>query len=204
MMRLVQVARGEERRVCVVEEPMLRSVRGHSSTYEMALSAAERGTPLRDLATRAAADETLAYDAVYNGRSDWRILPVIDHPQDPARLLVTGTGLTHKRSAEQRHAMHGSDTKPTDSLRMYEWGVEGGRPAPGTIGTAPEWFYKGNGTILRGHGDALTVPAYADDGGEEPEIAGVYVIDGNGAPRRIGMAIGNEFSDHVLERRNYL
>jgi hypothetical protein len=100
--------------------------------------------------------------------------------------------------------MHAADAKPTDSLRMYEWGVEGGRPAAGTIGTAPEWFYKGNGTLLRGHGDPLQVPAYADDGGEEPEIAGVYVIDASGAPRRVGMAIGNEFSDHVLERRNYL
>jgi hypothetical protein len=89
-------------------------------------------------------------------------------------------------------------------MRMYELGVAGGRPAEGTIGTAPEWFYKGTGTVLRGHGDALDVPSFAEDGGEEPEIAGVYIIDDTGAPRRIGMAIGNEFSDHVLERRNYL
>jgi len=170
----------------------------------MALDAAESQTPLRELVERATTDERLDYDAIYDGRSEWRILPVIDHPADPARLLVTGTGLTHKRSAEQRQSMHAADAKPTDSLRMYEWGVEGGRPAAGAIGTAPEWFYKGNGTLLRGHGDSLNVPVYADDGGEEPEIAGVYVIDGNGNPRRIGMAIGNEFSDHVLERRNYL
>ena len=28
--------------------------------------------------------------------------------------------------------------------------------------------------------------------------------DENGAPRRIGMAIGNEFSDHQFEKKNYL
>jgi hypothetical protein len=188
----------------VVEEPFLRLLRDHASVYPMALAVTESGTPLRDLATQATSDEQLDYDAIYDGRSEWRILPPIDHPGDSARLLVTGTGLTHKRSAEQRQAMHAADARPTDSLRMYEWGVEGGRPAAGAIGTAPEWFYKGNGTLLRAHGETLDVPAYADDGGEEPEIAGVYVIDATGAPRRVGFAIGNEFSDHVLERRNYL
>jgi hypothetical protein len=87
---------------------------------------------------------------------------------------------------------------------MYQWGVEGGRPAPGSIGAQPEWFYKGNGHVLRGHNEPLEVPAFADDGGEEPEIAGAYVIDWAGAPRRVGMTIGNEFSDHQMERKNYL
>jgi hypothetical protein len=48
------------------------------------------------------------------------------------------------------------------------------------------------------------VPAYAEDGGEEGEIAGVYFIGADGQPRRIGMAIGNEFSDHKFEKDNYL
>ena len=100
--------------------------------------------------------------------------------------------------------MHAAGAAPTDSMRMYDLGVDGGRPARGSIGTAPEWFYKGTGTLLRGHNDVLEVPAYAEDGGEEPEIAGVYLVDGAGAPKRLGMAVGNEFSDHALERRNYL
>src|SRR5262245_29662710 len=169
-MRLVQLARGTERCLCIVEEPFLRVLDTHATIYSMALAAAETDTPLRDLVEGATTAERLDYDAIYDGRADWRILPAIDHPAEPARLLVSGTGLTHKRSAEQRQAMHAADARPTDSLRMYEWGVEGGRPATRTIGTAPEWFYKGNGTLLRGHGEALTVPAYADDGGEEPEI----------------------------------
>jgi len=48
------------------------------------------------------------------------------------------------------------------------------------------------------------VPAHAEDGGEEAEIAGVYYIGPDGQPWRIGMAIGNEFSDHKFERKNYL
>jgi len=69
---------------------------------------------------------------------------------------------------------------------------------------APEWFYKGRGTILRAHGDPLAVPAFAEDGGEEPEVAGIYIIDAEGRPRRVGMAMANEFSDHKFEKKNYL
>jgi hypothetical protein len=203
-MRLVQIARGSQRRVCVVDGPTLLPLNGYATTYAMAMAAAEDRTPLEALVAQAATDEAVDYDAVYAGRSAWRILPVIDHPDEPARVLVSGTGLTHRRSAEQRQAMHAGDDRPTDSFRMYESGVDGGKPPAGTIGTAPEWFFKGNGGSLRGHGDPLEIPAHADDGGEEPEIAGVYVIDADGEPRRVGMAIGNEFSDHVLERRNYL
>jgi hypothetical protein len=101
--------------------------------------------------------------------------------------------------------MHGaSDAELTDSMKMFRWGVEGGRPAAGKSGVAPEWFYKGNGTILRAPNEPLFVPSYAEDGGEEAEIAGIYFIDPDGQPRRIGMAVGNEFSDHKFEKRNYL
>ncbi len=101
--------------------------------------------------------------------------------------------------------MHGgSEFGMNDSMKMFKWGVEGGRPAPGTIGNAPEWFYNGNGAMLRAHGEPLTAPAFAEGCGEEAEIAGVYLIGADGAPLRIGMAIGNEFSDHKFEKRNYL
>jgi len=107
-------------------------------------------------------------------------------------------------SVKRRDAMHAGVQQETDSMRMYRWGVEGGKPAPNAIGTAPEWFYKGNGTILRGHNEPLAVPGYAEDGGEEPEIAGVYIVDGGGNPWRIGLTVANEFSDHKFEKRNYL
>jgi hypothetical protein len=103
------------------------------------------------------------------------------------------------------HAKEGGGPPPvTDSMRMFDWGMEGGKPAPGAIGVPPEWFYKGLGTCLRAHGEPLDVPSFAGDGGEEPEIAGCYLIDRSGAPRRVGFAVGNEFSDHITEKKNYL
>ncbi len=75
-------------------------------------------------------------------------------------------------------------------------------PRPGRIGVQPEWFYKGTGTILRAHGESLSVPSFADDGGEEPEIAGIYVIDDDGNPRRVGFTMGNEVADQVMEKKN--
>src|SRR3546814_18268858 len=91
----------------------------------------------------------------------------------------------------------------TDSMRMFLMGVEGGKPADGGIGAQPEWFYKGDGRTLVHPGEDFAMPAFAEDGGEEPEVAGIYLIDADGAPVRLGFALGNEFSDHVTERGNY-
>jgi hypothetical protein len=101
--------------------------------------------------------------------------------------------------------MHANATEElTDSMKMFRWGVEGGCPEPGRVGISPEWFYKGTGNTLRAHGESLDIPFYAEDGGEEAEIAGVYVIGPDGRPCRVGMALGNEFSDHQFEKKNYL
>jgi hypothetical protein len=87
---------------------------------------------------------------------------------------------------------------------MYQWGVEGGSPKKGTIGAQPEWFYKGTGHTLRAHLQPLEIPPFAGDGGDEPEIAGIYIVDDSGSPWRIGFTPANEFSDHVMEKKNYL
>lgn len=204
-MRLVQLTSGAERRVALVEEPNLRLLSGLSSVYELANLAIERGSTLPALVSEHLSAETVPYDSVYSGNSNWRLLPPLDHPQEPARCHLTGTGLTHLGSAKNRNAMH--DTKEhelTDSMRMFQWGVASGKPSAGTIGIAPEWFYKGNGPNLCAHGEPLLVPAYAEDGGEEAEMASCYIIGPNGEPYRVGMATGNEFSDHVFEKKNYL
>ena len=134
-----------------------------------------------------------------------RLLNPIDHA-DSAHVLVSGTGLTHMGSAEGRDKMHkaAAGGHATDSMKMFLMGLEGGRPEPGAIGVQPEWFYKGDGSILVPPGAPLAIPAFARDGGEEPEIAGIYLIDRQGQPVRLGFALGNEFSDHVTERENYL
>lgn len=205
-MRLVQlVDPHEKRRVAIVDGSQLILLRHHQSVYALANEAIEVGSRIVDVAGQHQSEETVDYDAVYWGRSPWRLLPPFDHPDDPGRCLVSGTGLTHKASAENRARMHQQQTATvTDSMRMYQLGLEGGAPTPGEIGVQPEWFYKGSGRILRAHGEALRVPPFAEDGGEEPEIAGLYLISAEGDPYRVGLAAANEFSDHVMERQNYL
>jgi len=189
--------------VALVENDALCLLSGVESAYALCQNALATGQSLIAAARTAASGELIPYDPAYHGH-EWRMLPAFDHPAEPARCFVTGTGLTHRASVDNRNAMHQENSALTDSMRMYQWGVEGGAPQPGSIGVSPEWFYKGNGTCLRGHGEALTIPAFAEDGGDESEIAGIYLIDGHGHPRRVGMAQGNEFSDHVLEKKNYL
>lgn len=203
MISLVQLRRGAERRVAFVDEPSLRLLDGFATVYELASEALRLVRPIATVIQRHIGGERLPYDDVYHGRSEWKLLAPIDHPE-PARCLVSGTGLTHLGSAKNRQAMHAASAAETDSMKMFRWGLEGGRPAAGAIGTPPEWFFKGVGTILRGPGEPLPVPPYADDGGEEAEIAGVYLVDPDGRPRRLGMATGNEFSDHKFEKKNYL
>jgi hypothetical protein len=205
MTRLVQLKKGIVRRVALVEEPYLRVLDGCTSVYELATSAIHGGSRLSDLVQKRVTPERLDYDLVYHGESEWQLLPPIDHPDEPARCMISGTGLTHLGSARDRQSMHAVTTdEMTDSMKMFRWGTEGGRPEPGKIGIAPEWFYKGTGTSLRAHRQLLEIPWYAEDGGEEAEIAGIYVVGPDGVPHRIGMAGGNEFSDHRFEKKNYL
>ena len=205
MMRLVQIRRGDTRAVAVCDESHLRLIDGFASVFDLAQKAIATRTALVDVVRNAAIVQSLDYDTIYNGTSEWRLLTPIDHPHEPARVLVSGTGLTHLGSAANRQQMHeAADSDLTDSMKMFRSGLAGGKPVAGKIGVPPEWFYKGNGTILRAHGEPLDVPVFAEDGGEEAEIAGVYVIGDGGVPYRLGMAIGNEFSDHLFERKNYL
>jgi hypothetical protein len=205
MTRLVQIQREGTRRVALVEEPNLRLLGEFSSVYALANAAIVSGSTLTELMLRDVSNEILEYDAIYEGKSPWRLLVPLDHPAEAANCLVSGTGLTHLGSAANRQAMHQADAaQMTDSMRMFQWGIEGGRPQAGRVGIAPEWFYKGNGTVLVAHGRPLVSPRFAEDGGEEAEIAGVYIIAPDGRPCRVGMAAGNEFSDHLFEKKNYL
>jgi hypothetical protein len=148
-------------------------------------------------------DYDMLWQAAPGGKQGW-LLPPLDHP-DPGHCYIGGTGLTHLGSTQARDQMHKSaDLPQTDSERMFQMGVQGGKPEPGKRGIAPECFIKGTGVILRGHRDKLDIPSYARDGGEEPEVVGCYIIGEDGVPYRLGYAIGNEWSDHAMERVNYL
>jgi len=209
LVRLVQITNGSVRRVALVAEPHLACLNGYSSVYDLAAACIRDGALLSKRVRDPASGELLSYEEVYSGESEWRLLSPIDVPGAPERLLVSGTGLTHLGSAKDRQEMHlqtatDANEPKTDSMRMFEWGLSGGRPTDGKPGTAPEWFYKGNGSVLQPPFAPLTVPAYAEDGGEEAEIAGIYMIAPDGKPHRIGMCAGNEFADHKFEQRNYL
>jgi hypothetical protein len=206
-MNLVQFkdTRGD-RRVGVPSEDggELRILNGFSSVYDLVLAAIDAGSPLAEFAGSQLSERVEAYDAVISER---RLLVPLDHP-DPSRCWVSLTGLTHLGSAKSRDAMHAklaSDPDQlTDSMKMFRLGYEGGKPAPGEIGVAPEWAFKGDGQCLVAPEQPISSPAFAGDGGEEAEIAGLYVIDPRGEPVRVGFALGNELSDHVTERQNYL
>jgi hypothetical protein len=174
-----------------------RRISSVESAYELGIIAANCGERLEDTIKRRIGDPL-------NLAEVDRWLPAIDHP-DPAHLHLTGTGLTHLGSAEGRDKMHKAAAAgaETDSMRMFLMGVEAGKPETGR-GCQPEWFYKGDGSCLVGPNDPIRSPDFALDAGEEPEIAGIYVIDRQGNPCRLGYALANEFSDHVTERHNYL
>ncbi|MET0238337.1 MAG: AraD1 family protein [Sphingobium sp.] len=175
---------------------------GVDSVRALAQRAIEHGVSLSDAI--AACGQGEAVDLIAESAAG-RLLAPIDH-EDPAHMQLTGTGLTHLGSAEGRDKMHSaaSSGQATDSMRMFLEGLEGGKPVDGATGQQPEWFYKGDGSQLVGPGEPLAMPAFAQDGGEEPELAGIYLIGPDGTPFRLGIALANEFSDHVTERHNYL
>jgi hypothetical protein len=176
-----------------------RAVPGAATTLLLAEQACREHCSLSAVVAARGAGEPVALDQV-------ELLTPIDHP-DPAHLLVSGTGLTHVGSAQERDRMHrklSGAAQLSDSMKMFLMGMEGGKPGPGERGAQPEWFYKGNGSCLVAPGAPLPAPDFALDAGEEPEIAGIYLIGAQGMPVRLGYALGNEFSDHVTERENYL
>ncbi len=206
-MRIIQLKHPEfGRKTALIIEPKLVFINQFESVFSVVQAALANNQTLAECIQNNLSSEHIDYDAVYEGKSNWTILPVIDHPLGHEHCMVSGTGLTHKASAENRQKMHQAqaENQLSDSMKMYQWGEQGGKPAVGQIGTQPEWFYKGNGSVLKAHNEPLILPNYGNDGGEEPEIAGIYINDQNGNPHRIGFATGNEFSDHLMEKKNYL
>jgi len=203
-MRLLQFTDAGHTRVARVEAGAVLPLSRAETTYQLARRAASEHRTLEQVVAAESVDAPILYADLLR---DGRLLPPLTHP-DPGHCLVSGTGLTHLGSAAARDAMHAKidkqDDALTDSMKMFKWGVEGGKPAGSKPGMQPEWFYKGNGRNVVGAGTPLSSPDFAEDHGEEPELVGLYIVDDNRRPHRLGFAIGNEFSDHVTERRNYL
>ncbi len=206
-MRLLQfLDAGHERVARVDTNGAVLPLSRHQTTYQVARKALDERKSLEQFVSAEPVDAPIEYAELLR---DERLLPPLTHP-DPAHCLVSGTGLTHLGSAAARDSMHANLTSTaelTDSMKMFKWGVEGGKPPMdkgSKPGMQPEWFYKGTGRNVVACGRPLLSPDFAEDHGEEPELVGLYLVDDDGRPVRLGFAIGNEFSDHVTERRNYL
>ena len=203
-LRLIQLRDTAGARIvaAATEGTRAHRVRGATTVYALANQAIATGCTLAVLLEKTGYDGEVDLEEALRQK---RILAPIDHP-DTARTLLTGTGLTHLGSADARDRMHAKahSADASDSMKMFRMGLEGGKPSADDVGVQPEWFYKGDGRSVVAPEEPLTSPEFALDGGEEPELAGIYVIGPDGTPFRIGCALANEFSDHVTERTNYL
>ncbi len=204
-MNIVQYTdKNSKNRVGVVIEGLVTPLKKVLSTVAVAQLAMKDGSTLAKMAVNLASGPPEKMSSLLKEK---RILSPVTH-EDPAHCIITGTGLTHLGSAAARDSMHkkleGGVEELTDSLKMFKSGLEGGKPEKGKAGVQPEWFYKGDGRWLVAPGAPLPKPSFALDGGEEPELAGLYLIDAKGKPVRLGFALGNEYSDHITERQNYL
>jgi hypothetical protein len=90
--RFVQLDGPQGRRLAIVDEPVLRLLNGFDTIFELAQACVVSGGSMGAEAGQRLSGETTPYDEVYDGKSDWRILPAADHPQEGTRCLVTGTG----------------------------------------------------------------------------------------------------------------
>ncbi len=203
-LRLVQLLGTDGERIVAAATTgtTARRIKGATSVYSLAIAAVAANTTLsRMLDTHGYGEEIDLAEALRCKR----ILAPVDHP-DTARVFLTGTGLTHLGSADARDRMHAKahSADASDSMKMFRMGLEGGKPADEQVGVQPEWFYKGDGRSIVAPESPLPSPEFAADAGEEPELAGIYVIAADGTPFRLGFTLANEFSDHVTERTNYL
>lgn len=205
-MKLIQFKKhNSDRCVGIVKQDEIYELKDISSTYELFQEAVKQKLSLEEVARQLSTNTHFSYIEL---AKEGNILIPLDHP-DPYHMWITGTGLTHMGSAESRDAMHNklqtTDEKElTDSMRMYRMGLENGAMKGDEPASQPEWFYKGNGLIATTPNSPIKSPHFALDGGEEPEIAGLYIIDSNGKPRRLGFSLSNDFSDHKMEQINYL
>ena len=87
-------------------------VPGMPSTLALATRACQARLGLAELIAQLGAGEALDLSAV-------QLLAPIDHA-DPAHLLLSGTGLTHAGSAEERDRMHRALSEEDAAVRFHE------------------------------------------------------------------------------------
>jgi len=203
-LRLLQLLDAGGRRIVAAATAgtTARRIIDATSVYGLAAEAISVNTTLAAVLDKHGYGEDIDLLEALRGR---QILPPVDHA-DSARVFLTCTGLTHLGSADARDRMHAKAhaADASDSMKMFRMGLEGGKPPEGQMGVQPEWFYKGDGRSIVAPESPLLSPEFAADAGEEPELAGIYMVAPDGTPVRLGFTLANEFSDHITERTNYL
>ena len=72
-MNLVQVRREDEWRTGIVDGDRIVLLSGYDTTYSLACEAVAQNVRMAFLAQDSIGREVLDYDAVYSGRSEWRL-----------------------------------------------------------------------------------------------------------------------------------
>ena len=161
-MNLVQLTNANgKRQVAARVGDEFRQVKRTRSVLELAHAAIEAKTGIAEIVENRGLGKKLDVATAY---AEGRLLPPID-THDPAHIHLTGTGLTHLGSAATRDAMHrkigdAQEETLTDSMKMFRMGLENGKPKKGQTGVQPEWFYKGNGSMLTGPGQPLALASF--------------------------------------------
>jgi len=159
-MNIIQFeTRNQQRAVGAVENNTVKPINHVTTTRDLALLAINNNLRLdQQIEQLGFASEHYDYAELLE---NLQVLAPLDHP-DTAHCFVSGTGLTHLGSAATRDKMHQTNLNDTasvtDTMRIFQWGIEQGKPAAGKIGAQPEWFYKGDGSIVVRPGEALPLP----------------------------------------------
>ena len=113
-----------------------------ASVMELAEAAIDRGINISSLVEERSGTAAVDYDELLRLGL---VLAPLDHPE-PARFLVTGTGLTHTGSASARNQMHtlthGKGASESDSSRSSAWGSRVANRPMAALGAA--------GVVLQG------------------------------------------------------
>jgi len=114
-----QLKNNDARRVALVDEPHLRLLENCSSVYSLAQEAIASSVKLTALVKQRATKDLLEYESIYQGQSEWQLLPPMDHPDEPSRCLVSGTGLTHLGSARERQEIRENSAEEKEELALF-------------------------------------------------------------------------------------
>jgi len=116
----------------------VRTIRGATTTYDLATEAIRKKQSIERIIEDRISNEK---DTMTEIISEKRIHVPFHHP-DPYHQIITGTGLSHLGSASARNSMHAKlsqdESSMTDSMKMFKWGLDGGKPNATDIGTQAE------------------------------------------------------------------